>query len=266
MGRTQLTGDQIKDGHIYREDLNTTTTGKAVITKALAGKGITLSNTGVDSGTGDVTFSSELTRVEKDHTNNGDIVSSNTYIICDSTSAAFTLKLPPNPQAGDEVWFLDLKGTFATNNLTIDRNGNNIDGTTENVNCDVDDLEIKFMFMDSTSSNVGWKFVVTQSFFQRIWGTQIITESYEANVNDHIFIDGDGTTTITITLPSSSEVNQGDRIKVTDISGLMTTTNAIINRNGSNIMKLAENFNINENYVTCIFTYLDVSRGWGIEF
>ncbi len=31
-------------------------------------------------------------------------------------------------------------------------------------------------------------------------------------------------------------------------------------------MGLAENFNIDVNYVTCTFTYLDSNRGWGIEF
>jgi len=266
MGRTQLTGDQIKDGTILREDLNTTTSGQAVITKALPGSGITMQSTGADEGTGDVTFSAGLERVDKDHTNNGDVVSSNTYLICDSTSAAFTLKLPPNPEANDEVYFLDLKGSFATNNLTIDRNGNNIDGVQSNVICDVDDLELKFMFMDSTSSDVGWKLVVTQSFSQRIWSLQIVDDDYEANVNDHIWLDGDGTSAINITLPTSAEVNAGDRIKVTDLSGLMTSNATIINRNGSNIMKLAENFNINTNYVTCTFTYLDSTRGWGIEF
>lgn len=55
MARTQLTGSQVSDGSVARADLNTSTAGSAVITKIIAGTGITLSSTGADAGTGDVT-------------------------------------------------------------------------------------------------------------------------------------------------------------------------------------------------------------------
>lgn len=57
MARTNIRGAQIKDSDVGREDLNTATTGRATITKVIAGTGISLSSTGVDSGTGDVTVS-----------------------------------------------------------------------------------------------------------------------------------------------------------------------------------------------------------------
>src|SRR5262252_9109150 len=57
MGATQLTGLQVKDGTIQRADLDVVTAGKAVITKIIQGTGISISSTGVDSGTGDVTVS-----------------------------------------------------------------------------------------------------------------------------------------------------------------------------------------------------------------
>lgn len=56
MARTQLTGQQINDGTVQRADLDATTAGNAVIKKVLAGTGITLVSTGVDTGTGDVTI------------------------------------------------------------------------------------------------------------------------------------------------------------------------------------------------------------------
>lgn len=56
MARTEVTGVQIKDGQVKRSDLDTTTPGQAVITKLIAGTNISLSSTGVDSGTGDVTI------------------------------------------------------------------------------------------------------------------------------------------------------------------------------------------------------------------
>jgi len=52
-----LTGDDISDGTLYRQDLNITSTGKAVVRKVLAGSDINISYTGIDPGTGDVTIS-----------------------------------------------------------------------------------------------------------------------------------------------------------------------------------------------------------------
>lgn len=48
-------GPQLDDGSIVRSDLNVTDSGNAVIRKIIAGSGISLSSTGADSGTGDVT-------------------------------------------------------------------------------------------------------------------------------------------------------------------------------------------------------------------
>lgn len=56
MARTRITGDLIRDGSVTRADLNVTDTGSAVIAKVVAGTGISLSSTGPDAGTGDVTI------------------------------------------------------------------------------------------------------------------------------------------------------------------------------------------------------------------
>jgi hypothetical protein len=56
MAITVLRGAQIKDATIQRVDLDTSTAGQAVIAKVVQGTGITISSTGADSGTGDVTI------------------------------------------------------------------------------------------------------------------------------------------------------------------------------------------------------------------
>lgn len=56
MAETQIKGNQVKDGTIQRADLDVSTSGSAVIAKVIAGTGITLSSTGPDAGTGDVTI------------------------------------------------------------------------------------------------------------------------------------------------------------------------------------------------------------------
>lgn len=51
-----IRSEQIRDGQVKRADLHTSTTGNAVMAKAVAGAGIDLSSTGADAGTGDVTI------------------------------------------------------------------------------------------------------------------------------------------------------------------------------------------------------------------
>jgi streptogramin lyase len=60
MARTEVRGAQIKDGDVKRADLNVSTTGQAVTRRIIAGTNVTLSSTGVDTGTGDVTINAEV--------------------------------------------------------------------------------------------------------------------------------------------------------------------------------------------------------------
>jgi hypothetical protein len=68
MARTQINGTQVGDGTVGRADLNTATAGSAVIRKVIAGTGITISSTGVDEGTGDVTVNAPGHTVRVSHT------------------------------------------------------------------------------------------------------------------------------------------------------------------------------------------------------
>jgi hypothetical protein len=57
MAQTVIRGAQIKDSTVQRHDLDTSTVGQALVTKLVQGTNVTLSSTGADSGTGDVTIS-----------------------------------------------------------------------------------------------------------------------------------------------------------------------------------------------------------------
>jgi len=59
----KLKSEQIKDGEVKRDDINVDETGQAVITKIIAGTGVTITSTGVDAGTGDVTIQATGTAV-----------------------------------------------------------------------------------------------------------------------------------------------------------------------------------------------------------
>lgn len=56
MPKTQVRSHQILDEGIKRDDINTSTEGQAIITKVVAGTGVSLESTGADAGTGDVTI------------------------------------------------------------------------------------------------------------------------------------------------------------------------------------------------------------------
>ena len=60
MARTCIRGDQITDGTVQRQDLDVQTAGAAVVAKIVAGTNVTLSSTGPDAGTGDVTVNVSL--------------------------------------------------------------------------------------------------------------------------------------------------------------------------------------------------------------
>ena len=71
----------------------------------------------------------------------------------DTTSAAITATLPSSPTLGDFVSFIDYAGTFDTNNLTIARNGKNIQGVAEDLTVSVERAGLTLVFTDNTQ---GW--------------------------------------------------------------------------------------------------------------
>lgn len=74
-------------------------------------------------------------------------------LLADTTWSVFTITLPLSPQPSDQIDIADPQGTWATNNLTINRNGNNIDGNAGNLICDVNGAEISLVFVGGTQ---GW--------------------------------------------------------------------------------------------------------------
>ena len=82
-------------------------------------------------------------------------VSGRGYFV-NTTSGALTLTLPASPSAGDIVAVKDYAGTFATNNLTIARNGSNIDGETNDSVRDTNNESLTLFYIDATQ---GWKSV-----------------------------------------------------------------------------------------------------------
>jgi hypothetical protein len=72
---------------------------------------------------------------------------------CNTTSAGFTVTLPATPSAGDQVQLVDYAGTFDTNALTIDPNGEDIEGGTDNLQLTGEREGVILTYIDSTQ---GW--------------------------------------------------------------------------------------------------------------
>jgi len=70
-----------------------------------------------------------------------------------TTSAAITVTLPDSPSAGNSITLTDYAGTWATNNVTVAPNGNNINGVTNNFVLNANRFSAEFVYIDATQ---GW--------------------------------------------------------------------------------------------------------------
>lgn len=75
-------------------------------------------------------------------------------ILADTTSATFTITLPSSPAVGDWVQIVDAASKFALNKLTVGRNGSNIMALPENMDMDVANASVVFVYQGSTQ---GWR-------------------------------------------------------------------------------------------------------------
>ena len=80
-------------------------------------------------------------------------VAINSRTIVDCSGSAVNITLPSNPTLGDEVRIIDGTGNASTNNITILRNGNNIQGAADNLVIDIDRAAIGLVFYNATQ---GW--------------------------------------------------------------------------------------------------------------
>ena len=77
----------------------------------------------------------------------------NGYFV-DTSSSPKTMTLPASATLGDTIRINDLAGSFATNNLTVARNGHKIQGDTNDLLVDTDQTSFGLVYSNST---YGWK-------------------------------------------------------------------------------------------------------------
>jgi len=85
---------------------------------------------------------------------NTTLVAGRRYFV--DTAAARTLTLPASPTLGQEIIIFDATGSAGTNNITVARNGNKINGLTEDAIIDVDQSVTTLIY---TGTTLGWSFI-----------------------------------------------------------------------------------------------------------
>lgn len=76
-------------------------------------------------------------------------------LIVGTATGPVTITLPANPQPGQNVKIYDQNGTWGTNNLTINRNGYNINSTPINLTINGTANIVELIYINST---IGWKY------------------------------------------------------------------------------------------------------------
>jgi len=76
-------------------------------------------------------------------------------LLVDTTQTTVTIVLPASPAVGDEVVIIDARGTFASNAVAVNRNGQPINSASNNLSLSTNGQAITLVYVDSTR---GWAF------------------------------------------------------------------------------------------------------------
>jgi len=155
--------------------------------------GATITNSGTAAGfgsTGEVSWNT--TKITADP---GPAATGVGYFT-DTSSSAFNVTLPASPSAGNVVAVADYANTWDTNNLTIARNGSNIEGSASDFVCNIEGASITFVYVDATkgwvATNSGNTTLANSVRFVNASGG---TETTSGNFKIHTFT-GPGTFTV----------------------------------------------------------------------
>jgi hypothetical protein len=153
-----IDADKIEDGTIVAADIAPGTITNALLTGSiandkLANSSFTINGSSVSLGDNlDVNSVNWQSLITADGSTTTTAVAGEGYII-DTTSNTHTVNLPASPSIGDKVVIKDYAGTFGTNNVTINRNGNNIQGVANNSLISTNRASLTLVYVDATK---GW--------------------------------------------------------------------------------------------------------------
>ena len=181
------------------------------------------------------------------------VVSSNTNAIAeafyftDTSGGSFTVTLPASPDAGDVI---KLAGKdWSINNLTVARNGNTIEGFTDDLDLDIEDAFVELIY-DGSTWQVFTNVISTAGSGSSLGAPIIIAANYGASSGQFLYADC-SSTSFTVTLPATPDT--GDIIKLVGIN--WAVNNLIVARNGETIEGAAEDLIVDVDDVTIELIY-----------
>jgi len=179
MGRTRETANLVSEGLITRDvdtdrvginsiipdsllDVRGTITGtdysgdgsalSGIVTSIVAGTNITLTGGPIGivtiNSSGGGGGSNPWTRKTTSYTS-----AAGDQLIADTSGGVYTITLPASPSEGDSIKIGD-GGDWETNNLTVARNGSNIEGSADDFILNLKGIIVEFVYEDSTD---GWQ-------------------------------------------------------------------------------------------------------------
>jgi len=181
LANDSVDADKLEDGTIVASDINDGTITNAKLAGSienakLANSSITINGSAISlGGSVDVKAISWQSVKTSDFT----AVVGEGYFV-DTTSSTITATLPASPSIGDIVAIKDYAGTFGTNELTIDRNGSNIQGNTNNSLISTNRASVVLVYVDATK---GWLYTnesnvsnLSEPFFTSATGGTVTTD------------------------------------------------------------------------------------------
>ena len=156
-------------------------------------------------------------------------------IIADTSAGPFTITLPLNPIIGDQVAVLDSSGSWATNNLTINGNGETIYGSATPLVCDLNNIAVQLIY-DGTNwlvytqmgaqTSIGVDSAYDVALNNGFVGTeQQWLDSLQGNVHD-IVITKSAVENIQVTVNFTNRLDVGETI--IGISAINETPTSVI--------------------------------------
>jgi hypothetical protein len=95
-------------------------------------------------------------------------------VLADTSGGSFTVTLPATPAVGDQCVVADPTGDWATNNLTVGRNGSTIAGSATDLICDIGGASVQLVY-DGTTWNVYAQIGGQGGVLVTLDGTQTLT-------------------------------------------------------------------------------------------
>src|SRR6056300_1356588 len=202
----------IEDGSVATVDLAPgSVTNPKLANSSFTFDGTSISLGGSDSVNLSVSWQSVITA---DGSTGTTAVAGNGYFI-DTTSATHTITLPSSASIGDLVAIKDYAGTFATNNLTIARNGHNIQGVANDSIISTNRASLVLVYVDSTKGWLYWEEHNVANLGQALFTSATggtVTESGDFKI--HTFT-GDGCFVVScVGFPSPQGLDKVDYIVV----------------------------------------------------